>query len=131
MAGESVQAAVQACEQPHQACDQGEQACEQPHQACDQGEMSSDEQACEQVTTEIAVHRARIDEIDALLVRLLNERQEQALTIRALKEAAGLPCYDAERERDILARLLTYSEGPLDEMAIRAIYAAILNESKR
>lgn len=79
----------------------------------------------------IAAHRARIDELDAEIVRLLNERQTEALAIRTLKEQAGLPRLDADREREILARLGGLCEGPLDEAAIRAIYAAILSESKR
>ena len=43
--------------------------------------------------------RARIDEIDASLLRLFQERMDVSAQIAAQKRRDGLPVYDAARER--------------------------------
>ena len=48
--------------------------------------------------------RARIDAIDAELIRLFSDRMNVAAEIAAYKKEHGLPVLDADRERDKLDR---------------------------
>ncbi len=57
--------------------------------------MTEDNKAQEQ----IAEHRARIDEIDCHLVKLLNERAAESLAIRELKPAVHWGRYDPSAKR--------------------------------
>jgi chorismate mutase len=75
--------------------------------------------------------RARIDEVDAELLRLLNKRASLAVQIGALKRHAGLPICDAVRERDVLARACRDNRGPLDEHAVARIFRHVIRESRR
>jgi len=75
--------------------------------------------------------RARIDELDNELLRLLNTRARLAVQIGILKRRAGLPIQDAERERDVLARACRANAGPLDERAVAEIFRRIILESRR
>jgi hypothetical protein len=50
--------------------------------------------------------RARIDSIDAEILRLLSRRARIAIQVGQLKRSSGLPYYSPERERDILTRLM-------------------------
>ena len=79
---------------------------------------------------EIAQHRARIDEIDCELVRLLNERAAEALAIRALKPQVHWGLYDPKREEEIFANLTRCNQGPLYGEDLREIYEAILHVMK-
>ena len=78
----------------------------------------------------IAEHRARIDEIDCQLVRLLNERASESLAIRALKPQVHWGLYDPKREEEIFANLAKCNEGPLYAENLREIYEAILHVMK-
>lgn len=75
--------------------------------------------------------RKEIDDIDAELLRLLNQRARLALKVGALKQAAHLPCCDPERERIVLERLLEINAGPLDERAVDRVFRRIIRESRR
>lgn len=75
-------------------------------------------------------HRQAIDQLDKQIVSLLNQRQEHALAIRALKPAANLGLFDAKREEEIIEGVQSYSEGPLYPDNLRDIYMAILKVSK-
>lgn len=75
--------------------------------------------------------RAQIDEVDGELLRLLNRRAGLAAQIGALKRSAGLPLYDAERERDVIARACRDNKGPLDERAVIEIFRRVIRESRR
>lgn len=81
-------------------------------------------------TGQIAQHRARIDEIDCQIVRLLNERASQSLAIRALKPQVHWGLYDPKREEEIFANLTACNEGPLFAENLREIYEAILHVMK-
>lgn len=75
--------------------------------------------------------RAQIDEVDGEMLRLLNRRASLAAQIGALKRHAGLPLYDAVRERDVLARACRDNRGPLDERAVARIFRHVIRESRR
>ncbi|MHB1018111.1 MAG: chorismate mutase [Coriobacteriia bacterium] len=83
-----------------------------------------------QAQEEISQHRARIDEIDCELVRLLNERAAESLAIRALKPQVHWGLYDPKREEEIFANLAGCNRGPLYTENLREIYEAILHVMK-
>jgi chorismate mutase len=78
----------------------------------------------------IAEIRARIDEIDCQLVRLLNERAQCSLDIRELKPAAHWGLYDPKREEEIFRNVASCNDGPLYADDLREIYEAILQVAK-
>jgi chorismate mutase len=78
----------------------------------------------------IAEIRTRIDAIDCQLVKLLNERAQCSLDIRALKPQARMGLYDPKREEEIFAKVASCNEGPLFGDDLREIYEAILHVAK-
>jgi chorismate mutase len=74
--------------------------------------------------------RDRIDAIDCELVKLLNERAQCSLDIRALKPSARLGLYDPRREEEIFTNLAKCNKGPLYGDDLREIYEAILHVAK-
>lgn len=75
--------------------------------------------------------RAEIDDIDDQLIRLLNTRARLAAKIGGLKQNAGLPLSDQEREHHVVARMQTNNPGPLDDNAVRKLFQCIIHESRR
>jgi chorismate mutase len=75
---------------------------------------------------DIERHRARIDEIDAELVRLWNARAEEALAIGAIKAAAGIEVYNPQREGRVIALATERNEGPLTTGAIQELVTATI-----
>lgn len=88
--------------------------------------MSEENAAYEQIQK----HRDQIDEIDAKLVALLNQRAEQSLAIRVLKPDAHMGLYDPKREEEIFEKVYTFNEGPLYNDNLREIYTGILKVMK-
>ena len=74
--------------------------------------------------------RTEIDEVDRELLRLLNRRARLAMKVGSLKQNAGLPCCDTERERDVITRLQQANGGPLDSRAIGKLFRRIISESR-
>lgn len=74
--------------------------------------------------------RQRIDEIDEQLVKLLNERSQCAMEIGHIKQAANLPLYQPEREKQVLANAAGYNRGPLPDTAIMRLFERILDEAR-
>lgn len=74
--------------------------------------------------------RTEIDEVDRELLRLLNRRARLAMKVGALKQNAGLPCCDNERERDVLTTLQQANSGPLDSRAVGKLFRRIIRESR-
>jgi chorismate mutase len=79
----------------------------------------------------IARLRQRIDDIDAQLVRLLNERASCALAVGHLKETSGLPLYQPAREAEVLAAVRAANRGPLDAGALTRLFERIIDEARR
>jgi chorismate mutase len=75
--------------------------------------------------------RRQIDALDCELLRLLNQRAAIACEIAAIKVASGLPAYDGNRERQVLARVAQQNTGPLDQQSITDIFAGIIRETRR
>ena len=75
--------------------------------------------------------RRQIDAIDAELLRLLNQRAAIACEIASIKVASGLPAYDGNRERQVLARVIEKNTGPLDDQSVTDIFSGIIRETRR
>lgn len=74
--------------------------------------------------------RRRIDELDRKLVELLNERSKCALEIGKLKQAANLPLYQPDREKEVLENAERNNRGPLSDAAIRRLFERIIDEAR-
>jgi chorismate mutase/prephenate dehydratase len=74
-------------------------------------------------------YRKRIDEIDAELIRLLNERIRCALEIGSLKSRSNQEVYTPAREREVLERVQSLNEGPIRDESVQAIYREIMSAS--
>lgn len=75
--------------------------------------------------------RRQIDALDAELLRLLNQRAAIACEIASIKAASGLPAYDSNRERQVIARVIEKNTGPLDDQSVTDIFAGIMRETRR
>lgn len=71
--------------------------------------------------------RARIDRIDAGLLRLLNERAALVAEVHATKKRRGRRIYDAPRTDAILDRLFRLNMGPLRREQVREIFTFLLH----
>lgn len=80
---------------------------------------------------ELADWRKRIDELDADLVRLLNERSKCVGEIGKIKRAHHLNLYDPVRETEVFRNVLAHNQGPLRDDALGRIFERIIDESRR
>ncbi len=77
----------------------------------------------------IPEHRKAIDNLDAQIVKLLNERTRHVLEIGELKVKTGEAIYAPQRERMILQRIRKLNRGPIKEESLRAIYREIMSSA--
>lgn len=74
--------------------------------------------------------RKKIDEIDARLVALVNERAQCAVEIGRLKREAGQDSvYAPEREREVMQRIMAANQGPLSNTALMSIWKEMMSGS--
>ncbi len=71
--------------------------------------------------------RSRLDEINARLLELLEDRAELVKEVALVKEQAQLPTLDSRREEEMLAALLGRSRGRLTDVQIRAIFRHVFS----
>jgi chorismate mutase len=75
--------------------------------------------------------RRNIDEVDAVLVKLLNQRAKWALEIGELKKNEGVPIYQPEREAEVMEHVNGVNRGPLSRAAMQRLFERIVDESRR
>ncbi len=76
--------------------------------------------------------RAKIDEIDSEILKLIKERMAIVEEISNIKREKGLPVYDGEREREVVeSRVKKAMEMGLSPELTREVFTAILHHSKR
>ncbi len=78
--------------------------------------------------------RAQVDDVDGRLLELLVQRARLARAIGEVKRAEGIALVDPAREEQIIARLAARAgdaTDPLDERAVRRLWAAVLEECRR
>jgi chorismate mutase / prephenate dehydratase len=73
--------------------------------------------------------RKSIDQLDAQIVHLLNERTKHVLAIGEMKRAAGEEIYAPHREGAVLNRVCRLNEGPITHDSLRAIYREIMSSA--
>ncbi len=74
---------------------------------------------------DIETIRGEIDELDAAILELLNRRAEKVQEIGRLKKQGEAPVFDSARERRILDRLLSISQGPLSPQGIAEVFGTV------
>jgi len=75
--------------------------------------------------------RKRIDELDAELVGLLNERASVAVAIGREKRSQGAAVVDAAREEHVFDRIRRLNRGPIGGAALESLYRTIVRECAR
>lgn len=83
------------------------------------------------VDRRISEIRVRMDDLDARLVALLNERASCAREIGHLKDQVGLEVYQPDREIEVLKHVRDQNSGPLDGDAITRLFERIIDEARR
>ena len=74
--------------------------------------------------------RAKIDEIDRELVRLLNERARCVMEIGRIKRDNKLPIQEPHREQQVLRNALVTNRGPLSSQAMERVFERIVEEGR-
>src|ERR1700761_7681493 len=77
----------------------------------------------------ILEHRKAIDQLDAQIVKLLNERTKHVLEIGDIKMKAGEEIYAPHRERAVLQRICKLNAGPMKDDSLRAIYREVMSSA--
>lgn len=75
----------------------------------------------------IEENRKRIDELDEMLLRLLNERASVVKDIAGIKQKSSMEFHDPLREEEIIARLQRINPGEFPSMAIRPVFREIIS----
>lgn len=83
------------------------------------------------LASQMTTFRDRIDALDEQIVRLLNERAEQALQLGELKSNAGMDTYQPDREIAVLDHARSVNRGPLEGSAITRLFERIIDENRR
>ena len=74
--------------------------------------------------------RERIDEIDARLVHLLNERTAIVEEIGRVKQHLTLSVYEPKREEQVFDNIQRHNRGPLPSEAMQRIFERIIDEMR-
>jgi chorismate mutase/prephenate dehydratase len=71
--------------------------------------------------------RKEIDRLDAQLVSLLNRRARAALSVKKVKEEAGLPFFAPHRESEVHRRAAALNKGPFPSDALKAVLSEVIS----
>ena len=85
----------------------------------------------EQVRSQLDILREDIDEVDAQLLRLLNNRAELVLKVGELKKSNKLAVVHTDREQALLARLCEQNSGPLQMEMVVQLFQHIIDTLKQ
>jgi chorismate mutase/prephenate dehydratase len=78
---------------------------------------------------DLSTQRARIDEIDRELVKLLSQRAQCAQRIGQAKATSGSAVFVPHREQEVFKKIASLNQGPMPEQALRAIWREIMSAS--
>ena len=73
--------------------------------------------------------RKQINDIDAKLVELLNERARVVIEIGKLKKETGGQVYAPDREKEVFVRIAEANQGPLPDKCLIAIWRELMSGS--
>lgn len=71
--------------------------------------------------------RENIDQLDARIVAMINERYKYVLEVGKWKNQRLSAIYVPEREKSLLERLIGLNQGPMPEKTLRAVYHEIMS----
>jgi chorismate mutase/prephenate dehydratase len=71
--------------------------------------------------------RKKVDELDAQIVRLINQRAKVALEIGKLKERDNAALYVPARQQAVHGNISSLNAGPLADECLRAVYREIMS----
>ncbi len=71
--------------------------------------------------------RKNVDELDARIVRLINERARLACEIGKLKEQGNEALYVPARQQAVYKNISAFNEGPLPDSCLTAVYREIMS----
>ncbi len=74
--------------------------------------------------------RKHINEIDAQLVKLLDERAELVKEIGEYKKSQNIPVYHPEREQEVRERVLSLSKGIFPQKALIQVFTEIMSAAR-
>lgn len=74
--------------------------------------------------------RNRIDELDAELLELLNERAKCVMEIGEIKQKEQTEVVVPQREKELLDRLTLLNEGPMTERMVQHLFQEIIDTLK-
>ncbi|MEC7887391.1 MAG: chorismate mutase [SAR324 cluster bacterium] len=74
--------------------------------------------------------RERIDELDAELLALLNERAKCVMKIGAIKQKEKTEVFVPQREIELLDRLTSLNQGPMTAEMVLHIFQEIIDTLK-
>jgi chorismate mutase len=74
--------------------------------------------------------RDEIDAVDRNILELLAQRLRLVMRVGEYKRANNLAIYDAERERDLLARVANAAPSPLEAAMAQRIFQCVIQESR-
>lgn len=79
------------------------------------------------VLVEIEKRRARIAEIDLIIVGMLNRRQLESIALQMFKQDHGLPRKDPAQEQQVIDRLRRTNSGPMTCERLETVYREVFN----
>ncbi len=71
--------------------------------------------------------RRKIDGIDSVVVKLLNQRADISQKIGRLKRLKKIDIYAPDRESDVYQKIVRGNRGPLSNNAVKAIYREVMS----
>jgi len=78
----------------------------------------------------IQLHREKIDAIDEQLLHLLVERMDIAVDVGKIKKTINMIVQDPNREQEIIDRLSTLTNNPLNRKHIKRIFREIFRAAR-
>jgi len=84
------------------------------------------EDAMSNVDNPLQPLRNQIDDIDARILELLNQRARVVVEVGEIKKHANAPVFRPEREAQVLSALAVRNPGPLPAAAVQTIYREIM-----
>ena len=83
------------------------------------------------MTDKIAQHRQRIDDLDAQILELIEQRVNEAISIRRLKIEKNIPLFTPDREEALIQQLVERSAGKFPREVIENIWMTIIKGGKQ
>jgi chorismate mutase / prephenate dehydratase len=77
--------------------------------------------------TDLSLLRVQIDQVDAQLLALVNERAKLAQAVGEVKKTTQAPVYRPEREAQIHQALAQQNPGPLSAASVQAIWSELIS----